>query len=184
MRCGDRSIPGGTPARLKLELQDYGLRLSWIERIRSEKTMAKTICRILGAVFLIMGIIGFAVPDLMGAHLSAAHNIIHLVSGAAALYFGMRGTYPAAQRFCLVFGAVYGFLGIAGLFMGHGVATVPPAEHSSHMMKLIPGQLELGGVDHAIHIVLAGLFLIGGLSKPRRIGDRVSSVVDKAKVKL
>lgn len=147
-------------------------------------TMAKTVCKFLGALFLIMGIVGFAVPDLMGAHLSTLHNIIHLVSGAAALYLGMRGSYPAARKFCLGFGVFYGLLGLAGLFMGHGVAGVAPHEHSSHMMKLIPGQLELGGVDHAIHIVFAALFIIGGMSKPRKIGDRVTTVIDKAKVKL
>ena len=68
--------------------------------------------------------------------------------------------------------------------MGHGVATVAPAEHSSHMLKLIPGKLELGGVDHAIHIVFAGLFIIGGLSKPTRIRDRFTTVVEKAKARI
>lgn len=146
--------------------------------------MAKTICKILGALLLIIGLIGIAVPDLMGAHLSTIHNVVHLVSGAAALYFGFKGSYPTAKRFCLVFGAVYGLLGIAGFFMGNGVASVPPAEHSSHMMKILPGQFELGVVDHVIHVILGGLFILGGLSKPTRVGDRVSSVIDKVKVRL
>jgi hypothetical protein len=31
--------------------------------------MAKTICKILGVVFLLVGVIGFASPHLLGAHL-------------------------------------------------------------------------------------------------------------------
>jgi hypothetical protein len=32
----------------------------------------------------------------------------------------------------------------------------------AHLFKVIPGQLELGTMDHAIHILLGALFLIGG----------------------
>ena len=47
--------------------------------------MAKTVCKILGVVFLLVGLIGFASPHLLNAHLSAAHNVVHIVSGAIAL---------------------------------------------------------------------------------------------------
>ena len=70
--------------------------------------MAKTIATILGIVFLVVGLLGFAAPGMMGMHLSFAHNIVHLVSGALALYFGARGTYDAARAFCIIFGIVYG----------------------------------------------------------------------------
>src|SRR5919199_1380708 len=50
--------------------------------------MAKTIAKILGVVFVLVGLCGFVAPNLLGAHLTTMHNIVHLVSGAAALYFG------------------------------------------------------------------------------------------------
>ena len=31
--------------------------------------MAKTVCKILGVVFLLVGLIGFVSPNLLGAHL-------------------------------------------------------------------------------------------------------------------
>jgi hypothetical protein len=120
--------------------------------------MAKTICTILGILFLIAGLLGFAAPGMMGMHLSVAHNVIHLVSGALALYFGSRGTYDAARTFCIVFGIVYGLLGLMGFLAGG----------ADYMLTLLPGQLMLGKMDHIVHIILAILFIIGGLS-PRPV---------------
>jgi len=116
--------------------------------------MAKTIATILGAGFLLVGIIGFLAPDLMGMHLSMAHNIVHLVSGALALWIGIAGSYGAARSFCFFFGLVYGLLGVLGFLMGTG---------PDRMFTIIPDQLMLGRMDHIIHIVLGGVFLIGAL---------------------
>ena len=116
--------------------------------------MAKTIATVLGAGFLLVGIIGFIAPHLMGMHLSMAHNIIHLVSGALALWIGIAGSYGAARSFCFFFGLVYGLLGVLGFLMGTG---------PDRMFTIIPDQLMLGRMDHIIHIVLGGVFLIGAL---------------------
>lgn len=118
--------------------------------------MAKTISTILGIVFLLVGLLGFAAPNLMGMHLSPLHNIIHLVSGALALYFGLKGTWEAARTFCLVFGAIYGLLGLAGFLFG-GV---------DNMWRVVPGQLVWMTADHVVHLILAAVFIIGGLSRP------------------
>ncbi|MDB6032275.1 MAG: hypothetical protein JWM16_2613 [Verrucomicrobiales bacterium] len=118
--------------------------------------MAKTISTILGIVFLLVGLLGFAAPNLMGMHLSASHNIIHLVSGALALYFGLKGTWESARTFCLVFGIVYALLGLAGFLFGG----------ADRMLNIIPNQLVLMTADHVVHIILGALFIIGGLSRP------------------
>lgn len=126
--------------------------------------MAKTICKILGVVFLLVGLIGFAKPDLMGTHLSVVHNIVHIASGAIALYLGFAGTLSAARLFCIVFGLVYLLLAILGFALGSSAAsTIPGMTHSDpNLWKVLPGQLELGRMDHIIHVLLAVLFLIGG----------------------
>ena len=54
--------------------------------------MAKTVCKILGVVFVLVGLCGFAAPGLLGAHLTPVHNVVHIVSGLIALYFGFAGT--------------------------------------------------------------------------------------------
>ena len=115
--------------------------------------MAKRICTILGVVFIVVGLAGFALPTLLGAHLSLAHNIVHLLSGAIALYLGLKGSEAGARTFCRVFGVVYLLLGVAGFLLGSG---------DDKMWDVIPGQLMLGLVDHLIHVALGVVFLIGG----------------------
>lgn len=115
--------------------------------------MAKTVCKILGVVFLLVGVCGFAAPHLLGAHLTPVHNLVHIVSGVIALYFGFAGSLAGAKGFSLVFGVVYLALGILGLVMGD----------PNNMRMWHVGPLELGMADHGIHIVLGVLFLAGGL---------------------
>src|SRR5215203_5309052 len=114
--------------------------------------MAKTVCKILGVVLLLVGLVGFAAPEMLGAHLTKAHNVVHLVSGALALYFGFAGTLSGAKTFSLVFGVVYLALGILGMAIGTG---------ADRMWML--GPLHFGQADHGIHILLGVIFLAGGL---------------------
>jgi len=129
--------------------------------------MAKTVTTFLGAAFLLVGLLGFAVPGFLGAHLTPAHNVIHLVSGALALYFGLSGTLPAARLFAIVFGSVYGLLGFLGFIVGRTGAS-PLHGMDSRILEIIPGVLVLGTTDHLIHIVLGVVFLLSGLlTKPK-----------------
>ena len=114
--------------------------------------MAKTVGKILGVVFLLVGLCGFAAPTLLGAHLSPAHNVVHIVSGIIALYLGFAGTLSAAKTFALVFGVVYLALGVLGLALGAG----------EERMWMV-GPLHFGRVDHGIHVLLGIVFLAGGL---------------------
>jgi len=114
--------------------------------------MAKTVCKILGVVFLLVGVAGFVDPTLLGAHLSPVHNAVHIVSGVIALYFGFAGTLSGARNFCLIFGIVYLALGCLGFVMG-----TPPDR-----MWMV-GPLHFGQADHGIHALLGIIFLAGGL---------------------
>jgi hypothetical protein len=124
--------------------------------------MAKTIATLLGVVFLLVGLAGFVMPGMLGAHLTPAHNVVHLVSGALSLYLGLKGSVGATKTFCLAFGAVYGLLGIAGFLLGS------PATHEGHtsetLLQVIPGVLHFGTMDNIIHIVLSALYLVGALT--------------------
>jgi hypothetical protein len=115
--------------------------------------MAKTICKVLGVVFLLVGVVGFLMPTLLNAHLTPPHNVVHIVSGVIALYFGFAGTLSGAKTFALVFGVVYLGLGILGLAFG------APPDRMWHPL----GVLDLGTADHAIHLLLGVLLLAGGL---------------------
>jgi hypothetical protein len=113
--------------------------------------MAKTVATLLGVVFILVGIVGFVSPNLLGAHLGKLHNVVHLVSGAISLYMGTKGSLSGARSFCIIFGLIYGLLGVVGYFVGTG---------PDHMLEL--PRLMLGTRDHIIHIALGVIYLIGG----------------------
>jgi hypothetical protein len=115
--------------------------------------MTKNIATVLGVVFILVGLIGFAMPDMMGMHLSIVHNVIHLVSGALALYFGLKTTPWATRNFCVVFGAIYALLGLAGFVLGG----------ANQVLTILPTQLVLGTMDHVVHVILGAIFLFAGL---------------------
>jgi len=115
--------------------------------------MAKTVCKVLGVILLLVGLLGFThLLDPLGAHVGpahATHNLVHIVSGILSLYFGLAGSLSGAKGFCIVFGIVYGLLGVVGFVKG--TLDIPA-------LKLM-----LGHVDHVIHVVLGIGFLAGGL---------------------
>src|SRR5262245_36119757 len=114
--------------------------------------MAKTVCKILGVVFLLVGICGFVSPGLLGANLIPLHNVVHIVSGVIALYFGFAGYLTGAKGFCLVFGVLYLALGAVGMAIGVDAERLWTV-----------GPLQFGRMDHAIHILLGVVFIAGGM---------------------
>lgn len=128
--------------------------------------MAKTIAKFMGVVFILIGILGFLTPGLLGLHLGLAHNLVHLISGALALYFGFGGTLSRARLFCIVFGVVYALLGVVGFLLGHAgahtVESISAHGQDSRLFAPLPGILELASPDHLVHILIGIVFLIGG----------------------
>ena len=117
--------------------------------------MTKNIATVLGIIFIIVGLAGFAMPGMMGMHLTVAHNVIHLASGALALYYGLKGSPAAARSFCTVFGAIYALVGLIGFAVGG----------PDRMFTVIPNQLVLGTMDHILHSILGVVLLFAGLYK-------------------
>jgi len=123
------------------------------------KSAPQKVCIGLGIVFVIVGLAGVMMPGLMGMHLSMVHNLIHLGSGFLALWSGY-SSRRKAYNFCLAFGAIYGILGIAGFLIGApGYPAVGHMEADQNLFRLIPNVLELGTMDHLVHILLSAIFL-------------------------
>jgi len=126
-------------------------------------------------LFILIGFSGFIFNNLLGAHLTLTHNLIHLVSGIASLYFGLKGSPSAARLFCFGFGVVYLGLAVIGYWFGyaHGATYLPDAavDHAvnDNMFRMIPGVFELGTMDHIIHIIIGAVYLFGAvLTRTRR----------------
>ncbi|MGZ4106380.1 MAG: DUF4383 domain-containing protein [Tumebacillaceae bacterium] len=47
---------------------------------------AKLYAQVFGAVYLVVGIIGFFLPSFLGMHLEVAENLLHIILGVWGLY--------------------------------------------------------------------------------------------------
>lgn len=125
------------------------------------RTLGQKVCIGMGIIFSILGIGGIVIPGLAGMHLSFLHNIIHLVSGVLALWSGYSDDIKRAYNYSIGFGFFYGILGLGGFFLGEpGFPGVGHMEADNHLLRILPNALEFGSVDHVIHIIISGVFLV------------------------
>ena len=121
----------------------------------------KLLATVFGAVYLLVGLAGFAVTSgigffaTQGANLiifavNPLHNVIHLAIGAALLFAGLKSV-PAARSVNTTVGAVYLLVGIVGLFLLDSAANI----------------IALNGADNVLHLASAILLLGVGLSQDK-----------------
>ena len=160
------SVPG-KPQKPENELQE---KQQFRKKIEPEfktwttvrKNYARETCVVLGIVFITIGLIGYVIPYLLEAHLSPTHNLIHVITGALAIWFGVKSE-NAAKKFCFIGGTFYTLLGIVGFSVGlPGMATVANNSEDPFIWKIAPEVLELGTTDHIIHIVAGAAFVCAG----------------------
>jgi len=135
--------------------------------------MIRQTLTVLGWAFIAISVIGFFAPGLLGTHLSISHDVIHLTSGGAALWFA-RASLRSAKIFALTFGTIYGLLGVAGFILGDpGISLTGHVGMTQNLLVVIPHTLELGTADHVLHIILGGAFLVAGfVTKPIELPTR------------
>jgi hypothetical protein len=126
------------------------------------RTVTQKVCIVLGIFFVIAGLGGIVMPGMLGMHLSLLHNIVHLASGALALWCGYSDDSKKAYMFSVAFGSVYSLLGIAGFVFGSpGYPGVGHMEADENLLRVIPNAFELGTADHVVHILAGAAFLVG-----------------------
>lgn len=136
-------------------------------------------CILMGALNILTGLIGIAVPGLMGMHLSMAHNLIHLATGAVSIAFGYADDSRKAYNFAVAFGVVYGLLGVAGFLIGQpGYPGVGHMEADQSLLRVIPNFLEFGTMDHGIHIFISAAFLFSAYVWKKKHLEADRSIVD------
>lgn len=110
--------------------------------------MLKKALMVLGVVFLLVGVLGFFNNPILGYfHVNLLHNLVHLISGALALYFSTRSD-SAAKQFSIVFGIVYLLVAVLGF--------VAPS--------LAMNLLAIDSADNYLHILLGLVFLVLGFT--------------------
>ena len=120
----------------------------------TNRNMTKTLATLFGVVFLLIGVLGF-VPSitkdemLFGIfHVNMAHNVVHLLSGAIALWAGMT-SIGASRIYFRVFGVVYGLVAVLGFMTPEGP---------------VLGMVSNNPADTYLHVGIALVSLIAGFA--------------------
>ncbi len=150
------------------------------------RNLVQRTCITVGILFILMGLVGIIMPGFMGMHLSLGHNLIHLLSGSLALWCGYADEPRRAYTFCILFGAFYGILAVAGYVMGKpGYPSVGHMDANQNLLRVIPNVLELGTQDHIVHFLLSAVFLVSAYAWKRREVIISKNVVDEqARMKM
>jgi hypothetical protein len=132
------------------------------------KSMIQKVSIGVGVFFLVLGLGGIIMPAMMGMHLSSTHNLIHLITAGVGLWAGFSDTSRSAYLFSLGFGFFYAFMGVIGFIFGTvGYPGVGDAAIDQNLLRLIPNVLELGSVDHGMHLLFACVLLISAFAWQR-----------------
>ena len=126
----------------------------------------RLVATVFGAVYLLVGLLGFAVTsgigffatdgrDLIIFAVSPLNNVIHLAIGAALLLAGLKSV-AAARSVNTAVGAVYLLVGIVGLFLLNSALNI----------------IALNGADNVLHLASAVLLLGVGLSQDKNTTSR------------
>ena len=133
------------------------------------KSPNRLLATVFGAVYLLVGLLGFAVTggvdffDTRGGLLlglfevNIFHNVAHLLSGAALLIAGLSNV-RAAKGANITVGAAYLLLGIVGLFLIGSPANI----------------LAINAADNVLHFASATVLLAVGLGADRNVRTSVS----------
>ena len=103
--------------------------------------MVKRFAGTVGALFLLLGIIGLFVEELFGLiHFDGVHNIVHLIVGVAGILAS--GREENAVWFAKVVGIVYGLMGIVGFIRPEWFGTMH-LETAENVLHVVVGALAL-----------------------------------------
>ncbi len=130
--------------------------------------MAKKIVGALGVVFVLAGISGFIPPlapegKVFGLFLvgepGILHNLVHLLSGVAALVAVSSGE-AASRLYAKVFGIVYALVTILGFLMGEG-----------ELLGILP----INQMDNLLHLLITVALLYVGFSAEPKARTRATA---------
>jgi Domain of unknown function (DUF4383) len=124
------------------------------------RTIAQHYCLAFGAILVVVAAVGFAVNSsfAMGDHVMGSrllglfevngwHNVVHLVSGVAALWFSRQAA--GARSFAFAIGAVYGVVTILGIAYGDGNGML--------------GMIAMNTADNFLHLGIGAAGIMAGI---------------------
>lgn len=126
--------------------------------------MAKTLAIVFGAIFVLVGILGFVNNPLVGPSgifmTNGLHNLVHLLFGIILLV-ASRGGQASSASWLKILGVVYLVLAVVGFLL---------APNGPSLLGLV----SINMADHWLHVVLGVVLLIAGMRGNSAAGQSVS----------
>jgi len=104
--------------------------------------MAKTYAQVVGAILVIIGIIGLLGRSLLSAQ-NPLHEIVHVITGAWGLYAGFSGGLGGPKTYAQIFGVIYTILAVLGFVGGASFLGVGSGIGAGNVIHLVIGVLGL-----------------------------------------
>jgi len=118
--------------------------------------MAKTVLYVVGAVLVVVGILGFFNDPVLGIfEVDGMHNLVHIVTGLVLLWGGYAGG-SQARSVAIVLGLIYALVAVLGLVL--------PGD-------TVLGIIESNLADDLLHVVLAVVLLYVGFTAAKDTGS-------------
>ena len=115
-------------------------------QLNLHKIMAKNIATIGGLLIIAMAVAALIATRFFPTHYTAPLAMLHLFTGAMALFVGLNATPASARTFCRFFGGFYCLLAVV-FFLNSGDRA------------LFPLQLDVRTLTGLVHLWLGAVFL-------------------------
>lgn len=118
--------------------------------------MTKTLAKLFGVIFIIVGILGFISNPIVGGmgffQANGAHNVVHILLGLVLLLAS--GTEAKAAVWLKIIGIVYLVVAILGFAM------MPAMSMSTDLL----GFIKINNADNWLHVVLGLVVFFSGFA--------------------
>lgn len=140
-----------------------------------KKTYTQTVSIAVGCFMILIGLSGILNPEFMGMHLSAMHTLVLIGTGGLSVWAAHQPNMRRAYRVSLGLGIFFALHALAGFILGEpGTPRVGYDAPDDLLLRIAPGFLELGTVDHGVHAFLAIFFISGAISWRRHHNETIS----------
>lgn len=133
-----------------------------------KKNYTQTVSIAMGCLMIVIGLAGILNPGFIGMHLSAMHSLVLCGSGSLSIWGATQPDTRKAYYVDVILTIFFAANAIAGFLLGSmqtpGVGYEAP---DALLLKIAPGFVELGLVDHCVHAFLTLFFFTGAVSWKR-----------------
>lgn len=137
-------------------------------RKRSDFSYVQTVNMAMGFILIVLGLAGLLYSEFMGMHLTPVHSLVLCAAGCLSIWVSNHG--DSKQLFWASFGlgSFFALNAIVGFSLGaFGEPSVGYRAPDALLIKIAPGFIELGLIDHCVHAFLSMFFFTGAFSSRR-----------------